>query len=983
MPIDFDTANFDFRVIADSFNPTPLFVQGYAFYGTYYNMTFDKRLIPAGENSIIYINWSTTPLITRALGGVAPGADIFAYKVLDSGGVGYFSDIIKAIDDSVDLDGDGIPAEDDEDMVDIISMSLGGMGSPDSPESEAISNVFEAGVVVVVAAGNSGPYHFSVGSPGSSDKALTVGAVYKKDYVGDYWGDIDPRRDQITSFSSRGPVASGAVKPDVVAPGAIICSAEYDSAWSDRRCYDGAHVEISGTSMATPHVAGLAALAKQAHPSWSPQDIKNTIRATAIDLGDWTTDQGLGRVDAFGSVQTTPPFPTAIIDSSYQNLDLLQDNQFEVEGTAEGLLFDSYALSYADGIDSEDWIPVYSSTSPVINGVLGHISANVTEGVIKVKLTVQDQTGQESSDTAIRIQRDDFDVSAHPGWPRQLHKDLFEGFMFVGAIFACANNGIKVADLDGDGRNEIITTNMGSPGKLYVFRDDGTLFWQKNSTSFVCSTPAIGNIDADPELEIMYKANFPLWDDSLGFSDHVIQAWNHDGSVVPGWPVDTLGEIAPLDSPSLADMDNDGIDEIIVQRSRKLEVIDGKGSTIWAVGNDQGFAMGAPVVVDLNHDGKIDVLQSNIVDQIYAYDNGGDELWRVTGCNPPVQGTLAAAKTKDGRVFISAGTCILNSTGNILFNTFGQTIFGNIDTDTDPEIVSYDWGRIATYELDGTKIGEYLIPLGDWLNPVSPLSYQPVIGDMDNDGLNDIVSFSRTGNILIFNASANLTQVIKSFNNLDLISVSVESAYPSLYDIDNDGKLELLHIMEFEAGSYLFVSNIPGSGNHVEWGTYQHDNKNTGCYNCVLSCRPGQIIGDVDDDGSVTAEDQNLVGNVVAGTIQPPSNICCIDATQDREVNVGDITRIGRIATGLDPSPGVCENVLNCHVGQLIGDLNGNGEVTKDDQFLAAELVAGNIPLPDDICCADANIDRKISVGDVTKIGRIVAGLDPSTGLCS
>lgn len=239
----------------------------------------------------------------RGLNGVAPGAKIYAYKVLNSDGSGNWENIIAAIERAVDPNQD----RDTSDHLDIISMSLGGRGDPDDPISKAVDNAADAGVLSVIAAGNDGPYTQSVGSPGTSRKALTVGATYKKNYLGQYWNNYDPKVDNLTSFSSRGPViwGNGVInKPDVVAPGALICAARYDSIFPEgahryyKPCLDDKHVQLAGTSMATPIVAGLAALIKQKYPQMTPEEIKSLIKLTAKDFENKIYAQGTGRVDA-------------------------------------------------------------------------------------------------------------------------------------------------------------------------------------------------------------------------------------------------------------------------------------------------------------------------------------------------------------------------------------------------------------------------------------------------------------------------------------------------------------------------------------------------------------------------------------------------------------------------------------------------------------------------------------------------------------
>lgn len=213
---------------------------------------------------------------SSGLNGVAPDAKILAYKVLNSSGSGTFEDVIEGIEKAV-LDG-----------ADVINLSLGadcGIYSvncgPDDLVSQAVDNATYNNVSVIVAAGNSGSSEQTIGSPGTARKAITIGATYKKDYEGQYWQDNNPRIDQITSFSSNGPVIwedssstqKAILKPDIVAPGAIICASRYDEIFPEGNheyyypCLDEEHVQLAGTSMAAPHVAGAAALIKQLHPN--------------------------------------------------------------------------------------------------------------------------------------------------------------------------------------------------------------------------------------------------------------------------------------------------------------------------------------------------------------------------------------------------------------------------------------------------------------------------------------------------------------------------------------------------------------------------------------------------------------------------------------------------------------------------------------------------------------------------------------------
>lgn len=262
-------------------------------------------------------SWTDSSGTVHALPGVAPGAEIYAYKVLNASGSGSFAGVIAGIERCTDPNDDG----DFSDHLDVCSMSLGGAGNPDDAPSRAADAAVESGVVMVIAAGNSGPSESTIGSPGTSRKAVTVAASCKPGSTSSYCS-----QGGIASFSSRGPISgySDVIKPDVAAPGVDICAAEHGTYQSSRRCLDGSHIAISGTSMATPHVAGAAILLRQAHPELSPEEIKEALMTAAVDLGFSQYAQGAGLIDIQASLEYTglPATGTGRIDGLPVKLDV-------------------------------------------------------------------------------------------------------------------------------------------------------------------------------------------------------------------------------------------------------------------------------------------------------------------------------------------------------------------------------------------------------------------------------------------------------------------------------------------------------------------------------------------------------------------------------------------------------------------------------------------------------------------------------------
>lgn len=210
--------------------------------------------------------------------GVAPNALLHALKVLDQEGMGWYEDILSAIEYTVDPNND----DDFADRLDVANMSLGGYAMEDDPMVDAVETAIGLGVTYCIAAGNDGhSYAGNIGSPGTSPSAITVGAVNKND--------------TIAAFSSAGPTEfTYILKPDILAPGVNINST-----------IPGGEYELfDGTSMATPHITGVCALLKRLHPDWGPEELKAAIMLTGHDIGIEKIVQGSGVVNAYRAAIT-------------------------------------------------------------------------------------------------------------------------------------------------------------------------------------------------------------------------------------------------------------------------------------------------------------------------------------------------------------------------------------------------------------------------------------------------------------------------------------------------------------------------------------------------------------------------------------------------------------------------------------------------------------------------------------------------------
>jgi minor extracellular serine protease Vpr len=366
------------------------------------------------------------------LKGVAPEAEIIAYRALGPGGVGTSEQVIAAIEQAI------------KDKVDVINLSLGNsINGPDWPTSLALDKAVENGIIAVTSSGNSGPEVWTVGSPGTSSKAISVGASTPpieipylklgsskkeidlipmqnarewnlskqhelvlagigkpeelegvKDKVvliqrgeltftektlnalskgakgvliynnvkGSFAGSLEvgldipvaslskedgqwlkkmlnskgnhyirtehrKQEDTLADFSSRGPVTeTWEIKPDVVAPGVSIHST-----------VPRGYLALQGTSMAAPHVAGACALIKQAHPDWTPDQVKAALMNTAKKLKSEDNkeykpnEQGAGRIQLKEAIKAESLiYPSSLAFGLFQKQDKRTQKQIKI-----------------------------------------------------------------------------------------------------------------------------------------------------------------------------------------------------------------------------------------------------------------------------------------------------------------------------------------------------------------------------------------------------------------------------------------------------------------------------------------------------------------------------------------------------------------------------------------------------------------------------------------------------------------------------
>jgi serine protease AprX len=232
--------------------------------------------------------------------GVAPGARVLSVKIAGADGAADVSNVLAAIQWVVSFK--------DDYGIRVLNLSLGTDSTQtyrEDPFNYAVQRAWNAGIAVVVSAGNLGPGTGTISKPGDDPWVITVGAT-------DDRGTRTVSDDYLPDFSARGPTAADLLpKPDVVAPGAHIISLRAPGSTVDTtypEYVDGSYRRGSGTSMAAGVVSGAVALLLQRNPAATPNRVKYALTATARDAAsDDPRAVGAGQVDAYRAAFSAPP----------------------------------------------------------------------------------------------------------------------------------------------------------------------------------------------------------------------------------------------------------------------------------------------------------------------------------------------------------------------------------------------------------------------------------------------------------------------------------------------------------------------------------------------------------------------------------------------------------------------------------------------------------------------------------------------------
>jgi len=687
--------------------------------------------------------------------GVAPHAKILAVKGLDAAGSGSTEDLSNAIIYAADRGAS------------VINLSWGGSGPTPQILIDAISYAHNVkGAVVVAAAGNS---NFDVGTPVNGfypaciRDVIAVAAVNHLDAKasfsnfgakidvtapggGDTGTGIQPDRSVLSLKSSQaGSVMTGS--------GQLIVGTKY--------------LRQSGTSMASPHVAGVAALIRAQHPEFSPEQVRQVLRGSADDIGapGFDTQFGYGRLNASRSLTIAAPLAAQLASPAGILSGL---SQVDVTGSVGGANLSSWLLEYGAGSAPSSWTLITTSSNTINAGTLATWNlSGINDGTYTLHLVAQALTGEIYEDRLTVVL--DGLVITDPS-PLSISITRGEQGITIRGTVASANfarYGIGILAL----RNNTFVSNSTitvTNGGLQPVHDGVLGTW--DTAGAAADTYQIFVTEIFTNNSSVFKSTKIALDPSLH----------------PGWPIDVgllsngIASLAVTNHVNAADVDGNGTKDIILGYNQRVSVVDHTGAQLpgWPQTidptNSGAHIQISPVVADLDGDGSSEILAANDQNKIF--------IWSANG-------TLWSGWPKS-LAFFGTNIAVDDLTG-----------------DGPKEIIISTFGSVRVFDTNGVMLPGFPVFTNASNSP-------PAIGDVDGDGQKEIVVATGTGptNLYMIKANGVVMPNWPKAINPQLAPNFTSRSYPVLGDLDGDGTMECV-IGSTNGLVYAFRangSNVPG-----------------------------------------------------------------------------------------------------------------------------------------------------------------------------
>jgi subtilisin family serine protease len=719
--------------------------------------------------------------------GVAWGAKVMTVKGLDENGAGDSDRLAEAIVYAA------------ENGARVINMSWRMIGFSQVVE-DALAAAYGQGVVLVASAGNDFTEAWRV-HPASSRYVLCIGASTPTDLR--------------AQFSNAG----GSL--DVLAPGGAesgdngggnilsLRSSLLSAAFPSSLWVGSGYLRLDGTSMAAPHVAGLAALLLEAQPGLTPEEVRQAIRRSAADIlaAGWDLESGYGRIAAAAALGGLTVRGSARLLSPRAH-DVFSGLVLEVQGTTAAPGFSSYTLESGTGASPSAWTLVTSSTTPVTGGPLASWDTSaLSDGTYTLRLTVLDTSGHRFEDRL---------------------EVVVDRVRFTGPAAGSIRRGGELIPLTGWSQAPDFSHYI----LEYQDPDTGTWKTAGMTLSGGGQAPAEGGVLGTWDTSGLTRADYYRVRLTVfrqdGLSDTAELTLLIDPFLHPGWPR-TLPNFSEgfltltfLDDVTAADIDGDGTRELLFAQGDQVHVLRHDGT--YLAGWPQPLpspliAQGSPAVGDLDGDGKPELVVVTTSYEVFVFHSDGTRTGPLSqrGSSVALGDVLGDSRPElivcgaDGSVWVlgAGGTALAPPyAGTLRFPS--PPVLTDLDGDGKLDIVVAETDQtlaLHAFRGDGTPLTGFPVSLGApsvWYG-----RFYPAAADLDADGWPEIVAgnpqcqmfaVSRTGKVL----PGWPFEPAEAFEDCGPVTLS---------DLDGDGRAEVVagaRSTESAESATLFVLNGQG-----------------------------------------------------------------------------------------------------------------------------------------------------------------------------
>ncbi len=756
-----------------------------------------------------------------------------------------------------------------------------------------------------------------------------------------------------------------------------ICHAFYDNhGIFSNYCRD--FVEIPVVSVTSPFsnevVVGSIPIIGEIYPSKYGVSVEYTLRFGDVEFGHYNGEEfigSLGNIDTSSLSDGVSYLTIDALDSGgkFYNFSIpLEVDNLQVTSPKEG-----ETLRPGKIIEIKGSVILGDNERYSFQWIGGDVNMWTTEGITLVDdgltsvqngtLGFWDTTNIKSGSYALYLWKlgegdviilDDFwiyplyfDSSLKEGWPIKIEWPIYDCPNPYGCMYWSGDLAPVVEDINKDNIKEIILAIR--PNKLLVLEPDGTSLagfpkelpfdGYGGNYGMFNPIPVVGDVNKDGFKEIFIQGHH--YNNENGYFSLIIYGFNYDGTPLPGWPNDQqvgyLGQQAS-NSPVIADLDNDGFPEIIVQSYQKLIIFDRFGNFLnqnWPVEIIPSIgSLSTPAVGNLDNDPELEIatvstttydMGTSHITKIYAFNLDGSSVsgWPIEIQNSVVYGSPVIGDiNNDGNNEIIIGFFDLFDYGNLggvyAFKNNGELLSNwpkLIDKSifSSPALKKNSAGNleivVETFPSFASSENPHEIWLFNYTGQGRLINASPYIGgnvfspiliDIDNDNETDIITASNNQILAFSNHGQIISGFTKEFREADTIMTS----QPILEDIDNDGRLELIKSSSTFMNDYIYVWDLNASYNPLtmEWPQFQHDAQHTGLYGYEPKSYT-HTCADLNSDGVRDIIDVSLLINHAFRNGPEPQPKWIADLNADNVIDILDVSLIINHAFRNGPVP--------------------------------------------------------------------------------